>query len=198
MVGQAQPAGPLRVDNRQANRLCFANRLSPLQLRFDSAQNQLLHGAASLCRLGFQAPVNWIRNVHCGSHRKILPYLWFGWIATRYPDLPWAPWAEPDRRAYLRLVSPKQAETPELIEPGLEKPKPLNIEVCRGNVQGPASVSGQKLVQDIRQAVALIVDYIGDSHVLPSLTFGLGDGKEIGVLLKLFNDPIYKGATILR
>ena len=105
---------------------------------------------------------------------------------------------QPNGRSFFGFVSQEQSKTAELVEPGLEKPKPLNIEVGRGNVQGPASVSGQKLVQDIRQPVALIVDYIGDSHVLPSLTFGLGDGKEIGVLLKLFNDPIYKGATILR
>ncbi len=105
---------------------------------------------------------------------------------------------EPDSGPFLGLVSQKQTETAKLIEPGIEKPRTLNIEVGRGNVQRPASVSGQKLVQNIRQAVALIVDDIRDSHVLPSLKFSLSNGKEIRVLLTFFNNPIYKGATILR
>ena len=65
---------------------------------------------------------------------------------------------EPDSGPFLGLVSKKQTETAKLIEPGLEKPKALNIKVGRGNIQRPASVSGQKLVQDVTQTESLIVD----------------------------------------
>src|ERR1039458_9165947 len=72
-------AGALGADNRQADAVA---PLAGFELSFYSAQNQLLDGASLFGRAGLQPAIGGIRNVHCGSHDRILPYLW---LACRRP-----------------------------------------------------------------------------------------------------------------
>jgi hypothetical protein len=51
-----------------------------------------------------------------------------------------------NRRPFLRFVPEEKTEAAQMVKPGLEEPKALDVKVRGGNIQGLASMASQELV----------------------------------------------------